>query len=264
MLQRSSRMLSPGEKDSFLSGEVFVRMAHVYRDDDQFQAMRTSAQGLLCVLSGSGQLMCNDQELILHKDQYFRYTPGMRLHWSADKVCLLRFTVKGSRAAKRLDQAQILAARVNHMPAMTSRLLMQRMQQIIDGQQRLSRSFPIAFAWEIIDSLSTPVYEAIDHALIIKELIEESFHQNIHINELASRLDVDRSTLFRQFKKRFGQSPKAFLDQLRFTQAQRLLLESKLSITAIAAQSGFNDPEHFSRRFRSEFGMQPSQWRNKH
>jgi AraC-like DNA-binding protein len=49
---------------------------------------------------------------------------------------------------------------------------------------------------------------------------------------------------------------------LRLAAAERQLRSSKsISIAALAAQCGFLDAAHFSRRFTQSYGTPPSQWR---
>jgi transcriptional regulator GlxA family with amidase domain len=53
------------------------------------------------------------------------------------------------------------------------------------------------------------------------------------------------------------------LDQ-RLRRATGLLASSQLSVGEVAAECGFPRPEHFSRAFRSAFGISPSMYRAKH
>jgi AraC-like DNA-binding protein len=47
---------------------------------------------------------------------------------------------------------------------------------------------------------------------------------------------------------------------LRLKKAKELLMESDLSVTAIAFDCGFNDPSYFSRIFKKEFGCTAVEW----
>ena len=189
----------------------------------------------------------------------------MALSWSASDVCMCRFTIKGKRAGNILNSAGIHAGILQKTSRSCLRLIRDRMMSIAQGQDQQSHWFPVLFAWELINGLSRGqskhVFAATEASLTIKELIDESYSEQVHINELADRLSVNRSTLFRQFKQEYGLSPKAYMDQCRFERAKELLEQTSLSIGAVATQSGFADQDHFSRRFKQLYGQQPSQWR---
>jgi transcriptional regulator GlxA family with amidase domain len=55
--------------------------------------------------------------------------------------------------------------------------------------------------------------------------------------------------------------PVAAVERLRLSRAEGLLSRSNLSVSAIAAECGFSDAYHFSRRFRAVNGCSPRQFR---
>lgn len=70
------------------------------------------------------------------------------------------------------------------------------------------------------------------------------------------------STFRRHWGAAFQLPPARFLQQLRMREACRLLAETTLPINAIAHSVGFEDELYFSRRFRKEQKMSPSDYRN--
>lgn len=78
--------------------------------------------------------------------------------------------------------------------------------------------------------------------------------------ELARKLDVSPSTLSHRFRREKGESVMKHLMELRIEQAKNLL-EEGLSLSAIAAQTGFGNPFHFSRAFKRTVGLSPSKYR---
>ena len=57
-----------------------------------------------------------------------------------------------------------------------------------------------------------------------------------------------------------GKSPIEFIRIIRLKRAAQLLRESQLQISEIAYQVGFNNPKNFSKYFKEEFSMLPSQY----
>lgn len=79
--------------------------------------------------------------------------------------------------------------------------------------------------------------------------------------EVAAAAGVSRAHLARLFRGQFGIGMIAGLELVRLARAESLLARSNLSIAQIARNCGFADPLHFSRRFRTVYGVPPRDWR---
>lgn len=92
-------------------------------------------------------------------------------------------------------------------------------------------------------------------------LIEQGALQQQKQSELADRLGISERYLRKLFQQQFGLAPQryALLQQVLF--AKKLLHETSLSISQIAAQSGFNSLRRFNDAFKKELQMTPSQIR---
>ena len=72
---------------------------------------------------------------------------------------------------------------------------------------------------------------------------------------------MSRSAFAREFKQTLGVPPMEFVTRIRLNLARRLLASTPQSIEVIAAEVGFSSRSHFSRRFRDQFGTDPSTYR---
>lgn len=72
---------------------------------------------------------------------------------------------------------------------------------------------------------------------------------------------ISRSTLTRHFRKYLNTSPMTYLETKRLATACALLKDG-MSVTEVAARSGFPDYSNFIRLFRKRFGVTPLQYRN--
>lgn len=88
--------------------------------------------------------------------------------------------------------------------------------------------------------------------------------ETFDVEAFAKQMAVSRATLNRKIKAITGTSPKAFIRSMRMKRAAHLLASSDLPINEIFFQVGFYDASNFSRVFRKEFGMTPSQYREGH
>ena len=100
-------------------------------------------------------------------------------------------------------------------------------------------------------------------AFQVKTLLDNSFTTiSQNIETLAGRFDIDRSTLFRSFKKVTGQSPKAYLQNVRIRRAQELLMSTTMTVSSVAQASGFSNSKYFINVFRKACGQPPEKWRS--
>jgi len=81
------------------------------------------------------------------------------------------------------------------------------------------------------------------------------------IEALCRDLAMSRMQLHRKLTALGGQSAAIFIRSHRLRHARQLLEHTKLSISEIAYDSGFSDPAYFTRCFKEEFGMAPSEWK---
>ena len=91
--------------------------------------------------------------------------------------------------------------------------------------------------------------------------MQQNYHQGLQVEDLARGLGVSRATLFRKFRNELGQSPKAYLDDIRLTQARELLRKGNSAVKEVAYACGFHCSHYFSRTYRSRFGESPSSTR---
>lgn len=94
-----------------------------------------------------------------------------------------------------------------------------------------------------------------------KECIETRFLELGSLEAVATACKLDAPYLCRLFSRFHSESPYQFLTRLRMQHAASLLLESEISVKDAAHASGFPDPFHFSRVFKSIHQVPPSRYR---
>ncbi len=80
--------------------------------------------------------------------------------------------------------------------------------------------------------------------------------------QLARALNVSERTLHRRLKDATGETPKHFLDRVRFEAARMLLETTQSSVKQLASASGYADETSFRRAFRRYAGMTPGAYRS--
>ena len=100
----------------------------------------------------------------------------------------------------------------------------------------------------------------------IRELIAwmaENLGADLSVSALARRAGMSERNFSRVFTDQVTMTPARFVSRLRMEAAQSELSESTDKIETIAQRVGFGDAEALRRRFRSEYGASPYQYRTR-
>ena len=95
------------------------------------------------------------------------------------------------------------------------------------------------------------------------ELIDSNLHERISITELARAVNLSRWRFCHLFKTETSLSPSVYIGTLRMLEAEKMLVETFLSVKEIRAKLGNLDRTHFSRAFRKYRGLTPAQFRRR-
>ena len=95
----------------------------------------------------------------------------------------------------------------------------------------------------------------------VPEIMEANFRFNLSLEEYAKLCHRSLSSFKREFQASFQESPGKWLLGKRLDYAAALLRNSKLNVTEIAFESGFEDVSHFSRVFKERFRVPPMTYR---
>lgn len=91
--------------------------------------------------------------------------------------------------------------------------------------------------------------------------MSEHLNQPLKISALAAQAGLSPAHFAVLFKEQAGSTPRDYLHLLRMHRACELLAQPTLSLKEIAAQLGYQDQFHFSRKFKAYSGLPPSQYR---
>lgn len=94
-----------------------------------------------------------------------------------------------------------------------------------------------------------------------KKFIDENYSEALSLDSLAQRYRLNPSYFSNKFKSINGIGFKEYLNNVRIIHAEKLLLETSLSITDIALQCGYESSNYFGDIFRKVNGVSPSQFR---
>lgn len=94
----------------------------------------------------------------------------------------------------------------------------------------------------------------------VKDYIRAHFQRDLTITELAAVAGLSRAHLTRAFGAAFHVPPHVYLNAVRIAHAQALIGRG-MALAAVAAECGFADQSHLTRRFKGSVGVAPADWR---
>ncbi|MGV9861059.1 AraC family transcriptional regulator [Rhodococcus koreensis] len=100
-----------------------------------------------------------------------------------------------------------------------------------------------------------------DQVTRVAALLADSLKHDWTLGELADAAGFSSAHLARLFTVQVGAPPMAYLNRLRAERAAQMLIDTDLSISAIARAVGWTDPNYASRRFRVAYGVTPTAYR---
>ncbi len=91
--------------------------------------------------------------------------------------------------------------------------------------------------------------------------IAKNYLRHIPESEVARLCEMSPSRFCREFKAAFDVTFVDYVANHRVSEAKRLLANPNISVTDVAAAVGFNDPSYFTRVFKRQVGISPSEFR---
>ncbi|ASJ72355.1 helix-turn-helix domain-containing protein [Granulosicoccus antarcticus] len=95
----------------------------------------------------------------------------------------------------------------------------------------------------------------------VTQYISENFSNEITLNDMSTLVGMNDSAFSRFFAKATGNSFIRFVNRVRISKACELLSETKMPITNICYETGFNNVANFNRRFRELKDITPREYR---
>ncbi|TCC86340.1 AraC family transcriptional regulator [Pedobacter hiemivivus] len=227
---------------------------------------------LLYCIDGEGEIEMNDEVYLLKANTFFiipkntphRYYSSDKAPWS---IYWLHFS--GTNSRKLYERSLIDGAfHVHSIPFEQYRI--KSFDQIFNTLDRSfsSRDMEIMNFRSLYFLTSFIYYRDINPAVYSIDMVSNSIaymkinlDKKLSINALADEQNLSISHYLRSFKAKTGQSPIAYLNQLKIQQSCQYLYFTDKSIKEICALLGIDDQYYFSRLFTKLIGTSPSAYR---
>lgn len=87
---------------------------------------------------------------------------------------------------------------------------------------------------------------------------------NFTVDILAQEIGISRSGLFAKIKSISGMTPNDYIRLIRLKKAATLLTKEDISSGEACFRVGFSSPSYFAKCFQAQFGVSPSEFKQKH
>lgn len=95
----------------------------------------------------------------------------------------------------------------------------------------------------------------------VRALVEQHMKESEYgVEQLANDLCMERTGLYKKLTSMTSTTPVAFIRNIRLHRAAQLLKEQRMSVNEIAEATGFSSSSYFTKCFKKEFGMLPSEY----
>lgn len=184
-------------------------------------------------------------------------------------VCVGGFEVNHEKAYKRIERQcrrysrQTEELKVNYEKSLTARMSLQNIQKTCSViADFLLMYYSMLYASGLVNEV--PKYMEDPAALYIINNIDHFIHthysSNIQVSDIAEYCKCSRSYISHLFKKNMNRSIPAYINEVRISQAKRMLLEES-NITKVSEACGFSSPSYFATVFSKYVGVSPSKYR---
>ena len=137
-----------------------------------------------------------------------------------------------------------------------------RIDNIIRNRERIRKKFSSQTDFKVEEQhYSSPdkvfIQKAID---CVKQHLDDADYDR---ERFASDMCVSSSTLYNKLRALTGQSVTGFINSIRLKEACRIMRQQPgIKMTELSMEVGFNTPKYFTKLFKKEFGMLPSEYIN--
>lgn len=221
------------------------------------------------VLSGIGYLQSNNVIYTLKANESFIVFPDVKVHYYPDDNNPWEYIwidFKGDEALRLLSMTNFTP---NNPVAPEFPQNMEPLFHIIETatvkpfeRERSNARLRLLLSYYMEYYPKVKTLPKTDYVLLAKEYIENNYWKaSLTVLDIVNFVNIERTYLFRLFKKATGLSLLNYLTSYRIRRACFLLKSSELSIKAVAYSVGYEDQLYFSKIFKKATSYSPSDYR---
>lgn len=98
---------------------------------------------------------------------------------------------------------------------------------------------------------------------VFRFVVAHTGNPELKIEDISNEIGMSRSVLYNKVKATTGMKPVDFVRHIRIKKACEMLRKTDDTLSSIAFAVGFTDPKYFSKVFKKETGIVPTEYRNR-
>lgn len=165
-----------------------------------------------------------------------------------------------SRSGLRFTSEREIAGTVARMRALSASSGIGRITgllELLDEMGRSSSAFPLSPS----ESARTVPCGPDEPLRRIESYLYAHFREQVTLSDVAAHAGFTATSLCRYFRRRTGKRLFDRLNEIRISQACRLLTQEGVAVSQAAAETGFHNLSHFNEEFRRLLGRTPTEYR---
>ena len=263
-LENTFNFILPQELNMYYCGKRYKTQNHEYGPEVRGHFL------IVFVKEGNATILSEAPHIRLKTGAVFFMFPNHRIHYKVDPDCkwtILWVGVYGALVDSYVKMLGVTPENPVFYPQNPDKIE-DVLNRIYDNSQNESISGKIKCI-SLVQSFFSKLFENFSEKKIKNSHINEAVHLmrlnyniGISVNDVAKKINIDRSYFTRIFKSEFGVTPGKWLNDFRLEKACEFLSLTDLPINEIANSVGIFDSLYFSRLFKKKYGLSPSQFRN--
>ncbi len=94
-----------------------------------------------------------------------------------------------------------------------------------------------------------------------RDYIEKNYHKDISLDDVSRKIGISPYYFSKLFKEDMGEGFVEYLTKIRIEKAKELLSTTEYSMKEICSMVGYADPNYFSRSFKKNVGVTPTEYK---
>lgn len=249
----------------------YLTIRTTHNSTQSYKAHSHSELSVGIIESGTTQLSMSDEELILKKGDIILIEPNIvhacnpmegasrsyHMLYIDDKWCCNVLSKLYGHTVKKYS------CDLNFIPAFKSGIKLSDLIFSLITKESHNNAIEVElFLINLVSRHCIPQSEHEDESELVCKL-RNRFLQDLayapSLETVAKEFGRSKETLIRTFKKRYGITPKSFLNNSRIEKA-KILLKHGMSIVDVATELGFSDQSQFHRTFVNYTASTPRQY----